>query len=96
MTYRINAPKPEDGPEPLPKGPAQKCRGCGKMHVITYTQDGLVERSRRFALQSPKACTPEHRVKIGFFPWSVCDKEGEHLHEECTACGLRWLTGFNS
>lgn len=50
---------------------------------------GYADRS---PLLAPRACTPEHRLKLGWF--SRCDGPGRHLHESCTVCGLRWLTAF--
>lgn len=40
----------------------------------------------------PRACSPGARVRVGLF--RRCDMPGSHLHEECRACGHRWITAF--
>lgn len=79
-----------DGPAPLPKGPAKKCKGCGYAWIITFDSYGH-EKGREPALVIPRACTPYTR--IGFLWWK-CSTPGEHLHERCRHCGLEWLTAF--
>lgn len=82
-----------DGPEPLPKGPATTCKGCGSgpIRVVEWCSDGATPYKQERALDAPIACTPGARV--GFLWWR-CRKPGEHLHERCRVCGLEWLTAF--
>ena len=77
-----------DGPEPLPKGPAMACAGCGAKRVTWG--DGEYKASSPIA--SPRACVPTARVKAGWF--RRCREPGEHLHERCKVCGLEWFTSF--
>ncbi len=86
-TYRLPGQRPEDGPEPLPQGPAKRCRACGNTHVRTDDEEHKI-------LKPPRACTPSSRIRRGFLWLLKCSIPGEHLHEECTGCGHRWLTLF--
>lgn len=84
-----------DGSEPLRKGPAEKCKGCGSPRRVDV---GSVPNHRpsggytpASALREPRACTPRRR--LGWLWWR-CRVPGEHLHERCKVCGLEWLTAF--
>jgi hypothetical protein len=56
---------------------------------IKATITGYTDKS---PLEHPRACAPLARVKVGWF--RRCRKPGNHLHEHCRICGLRWLTAF--
>jgi hypothetical protein len=77
-----------DGPEPLKKGPAEKCRGCAA--TPSKHSDGAYTSGSN--LPAPVACAPAARVRVGWF--RHCNVSGEHLHERCKVCGHRWLTAF--
>jgi hypothetical protein len=89
-----------DGPKPLQKGPARYCPACKAVAIselATVMLDGdpvsiEVGRDDKSPLPMPRACTPTQRIKIGWF--KHCDCPGEHLHETCNGCGLRWITAF--
>lgn len=77
-----------NGPVPLKKGPAKACPGCAA--TPSKHSDGTYTAGSN--LPAPAACTPRARVKVGWF--RCCTTPGEHLHEHCKVCGLRWLTAF--
>lgn len=77
-----------DGPAPLTKGPAKKCRACGQER---YVKSGGAYCTSMGALYQPRACSPLKR--LGRW-WSKCRIAGEHLHERCKVCGAEWLTAF--
>lgn len=90
-----------DGPAPLGKGPAKSCPACGLLSVDRteggFTRDGkdvrmILGRSDRSPLPMPLACTPNKRLKLGWF--RRCAGSGRHLHESCKGCGNEWLTAF--
>lgn len=91
-----------DGPTPLKKGPAQECPACkarARRKAEQFTVAGtdrkdqaLGEYANGSPLRTPRACTPQVRVKEGWF--RRCHKPGQHLHEYCAVCGLQWLTAF--
>lgn len=102
MTYRDQAQRPEDGPEPLQKGPAKECPGCQMKRVLERADGGTADEatSRVYTvlcyhssspLSAPRACTP--RSRLGWLWWK-CTEQGSHLHERCNVCGLQWLTAF--
>jgi len=100
MTYRDLSQAPLDG-EPLQPGPALACKGCRATAIeekarversMGHDECHVVGRSHKSPLPSPRACTPYARVSVGWF--SRCEVPGEHLHEHCRVCGLRWLTAF--
>lgn len=89
-----------DGPTPLQKGPALKCPAC-KLEAIGDPIKVLcrgevvsidVGRSKSSPIPMPRACVPNNRIKLGWF--KRCAIPGEHLHETCNGCGLRWITAF--
>lgn len=89
MTYRTQGEAIPDG-EPLDPGPAQKCKACGtarSTELDRWYSPLLIK-----ALTVPSACSPGARVWVGLF--HRCKVPGSHLHEECRACGHRWLTAF--
>lgn len=101
MSYRTLAGRIEDGPEPLPKGPALKCAACGIAAVVGMRRavnpigpdrEVPVGRADVSPLPMPRSCRPGARVRVGWF--CRCTEPGEHLHERCKACGHEWLTGF--
>ena len=87
MSYRNLAQAPLDS-EPLSPGPAKACKGCGADRVRLNSYNEVINRR----LDDPRACTPYARVRVGWF--ARCYLPGEHLHEHCRVCGLRWLTAF--
>jgi hypothetical protein len=73
--YRTQGEVVPDGPEPLPKGPASRCRGCSaeavpeRVDVQHQTEKFYrwvdVGRHPRSPLPEPRACTPAKRVQVG-------------------------------
>ena len=100
--YRVPGQRPEDGPEPLPKGPAMVCPACGtqaifKLRNAVERKTGKATSARighadKSGLRQPRACTSAARVRLGWF--RRCEEPGSHLHEQCKVCGLEWLTAF--
>lgn len=97
--YRTPGERPEEA-APLPKGPTEKCPACGAKPVGKIELCGImgachretIGRDPKSPLPAPRACTPGARVSIGLF--RRCKVEGQHLHEACKVCGLRWLSAF--
>ncbi len=80
-------------PPAMPVGPAKKCRACGQSQVIVerWSRDNTPKKLGP-ALRNPRACTPTHRIRFGWF--RKCRESGEHLHEECRVCDAKWLSAF--
>jgi hypothetical protein len=101
MSYRDPFQVFPDGEPPEP-GPAKACKACGALAIearveVSHEHEKRYDirklgRHQESPLPAPRACAPYARVRVGWF--SRCDIPGEHLHEHCRVCGLRWLTAF--
>jgi len=96
MSYRTQADRIEDEPEPLPKGPAAKCPACGgvplRQGVGVYQDRTPSIYGPASDLDTPRACAPLKRIRVGLI--RKCKVIGSHLHERCRACRHEWLTAF--
>ena len=95
--FRQPAPPPDDGPEPLTRGPATTCPACRSSRDVDSGCSAYPVRiggryTAKSALVEPRACTPAARVRLGWF--RRCSTPSKHLHERCKVCGLEWLTAF--
>ena len=80
-------------------GPDDECPKCGKFNTFwkeTNHYRGRIkgEIAVRW-ITKPKFCAPGQRIVIGkkwFFFKKRCQHPGNHLHQECKACGAKFVS----
>lgn len=76
-------------------GPLDRCPECGvKNSLWDWRQaHGLGNGWKRDDCPvHGRYCSPHRRKRTGFLWLSKCRIAGTHTHQECEACGARWMT----